>query len=175
LSERVLIRAKQIEQAILQCLQFVHGYDVENFHTENREDPNDGSNRTIKREVILHDRLSAAALRLNPDIPETAMDAALRILCDRRRAMPMVTANREVHDLIRDGVRVEFRDELIQGFCAEVSLVAMPNGDSAILNPAGFQHLSGKSRETIWLRAECPGHGGAGILPAASHSRGLMP
>ena len=46
---------------------------------------------------------------------------------------------------------------------------------SDILNPAGFQHLSGKSRETIWLRAGCPGHGGAGILPAASHAKTLMP
>jgi len=104
------ISEDQIEQAILQRLQFVHGYDVENFHTENREDPNDGSNRTSKREVILHDRLRAAAQRLNPDLPETAIDAALKTLCDRRRAMPMVTANREVYDLIRDGVRVDFRD-----------------------------------------------------------------
>lgn len=104
------ISEDQIEQAILQRLQFVHGYDVENFLTDDREDLNDGSNRTSKREVILHDRLRAAALRLNPDIPETAIDAALKTLCDRRRAMPMVTANREVYDLIRDGVRVEFRD-----------------------------------------------------------------
>ena len=52
-----------------------------------------------------------------------------------------------------------------------------PTGDGAtdILNSAGFRHLSGKSCETIWLRAECPGHGGAGILPAASHAKGLMP
>jgi len=41
---------------------------------------------------------------------------------------------------------------------------------SDILNPAGFERLLGKSGETNWHRAGCPGHGGAGILPAASHS-----
>jgi hypothetical protein len=41
---------------------------------------------------------------------------------------------------------------------------------SEILIPAGYRHLPGKVCETIWLRAGCPGQGGAGILPAASHS-----
>lgn len=50
------ISEDQIEQAILQRLQFVHGYDVENFHTDDREDLIDGYNRTRKREVILHAR-----------------------------------------------------------------------------------------------------------------------
>jgi hypothetical protein len=35
---------------------------------------------------------------------------------------------------------------------------------SDILNPAGFKRLLGKSGETNWHRAGCPGHGGAGIL-----------
>ncbi|MFZ9936904.1 MAG: type I restriction endonuclease [Luteolibacter sp.] len=100
----------QIEQAILQRQQFVHGYDVENFFTEDREDLDDGSNRSSKREVILHDRLRATALRLNPNFPESVIYGALKTLCERRRAMPIVAANREVYDLIRDGVRVEFRD-----------------------------------------------------------------
>lgn len=104
------ISEDQIEQAILQRLQFIHGYDVANFHTVDRDDLNDGSNRTSKRDVILHDRLRAAALRLNPDIPEDTIDSALKTLCERRRAMPLVAANREVYELLRDGVRVEFRD-----------------------------------------------------------------
>ena len=40
---------------------------------------------------------------------------------------------------------------------------------SDILNSAGF--LEGIREivvEPLWRRAECPGHGGAGILPAAS-------
>ena len=104
------ISEDNIEQAILQRLQFVHGYDVENFHTDERDDLNDGSRRTSKRDVILLDRLRNAALRLNPDIPQDAIDGALTTLCERRRAMPLVAANREVYELLRDGVRVEFRD-----------------------------------------------------------------
>jgi type I restriction enzyme, R subunit len=75
------ISEDQIEQAILQRLQFVRGYDVENFFTGDREDLNDGSNRSSKREVILHDRLQSAALRINPNIPETVIDGALKTLC----------------------------------------------------------------------------------------------
>lgn len=104
------ISEDNIEQAILQKLQFLHGYDVENFHTDDRDDLNDGSRRTSKREVILPDRLRNAALRLNPDIPQDAIDGALKTLCERRWAMPLVAANREVYELLRDGVRVEFRD-----------------------------------------------------------------
>jgi hypothetical protein len=31
--------------------------------------------------VILHDRLQSAALRINPNIPETVIDGALKTLC----------------------------------------------------------------------------------------------
>lgn len=58
------ISEDQIEGALLQKLQHVHGYDVLNCHTQEREDLADGSGRTSKREVILLDRLRAAAIAL---------------------------------------------------------------------------------------------------------------
>ena len=59
----------QIEQAMVQKLQHLHGLDVLDCHTENSKDLNDGSNRDNKRDVILVDRVREAAIRLNPDIP----------------------------------------------------------------------------------------------------------
>jgi len=100
-----------IEQAIVQRLQHLYGYDVLDCHTTDPADLVDGSGRTDKRDVILQDRLKEAAAALNPDIPEPAIDDALRELCDRRQAMSSIAANRELDSLIRDGVRVEFRDE----------------------------------------------------------------
>ena len=47
------ISEDQIEQALLQKLQHVHGYDVLDCYTENAEDLNDGSGRAHKRDVIL--------------------------------------------------------------------------------------------------------------------------
>ncbi|UUZ69639.1 hypothetical protein LP416_09730 [Polaromonas sp. P2-4] len=60
------ISEDQIEQALLQRLQHVCGFDVLDCNTANPADLNDGSGRTDKREVLLPARLKAAALRLNP-------------------------------------------------------------------------------------------------------------
>ena len=105
------ISEDDIEVAMVQRLQHVHGYDTLNCFTSDPADLNDGSGRTDKRDVILHDRLKEAATALNPGIPESAIDDALKQLCDKRQAMSSVAANREVDALIRDGVRVEFKDE----------------------------------------------------------------
>lgn len=100
-----------IEQAMVQRLQHLYGYDTLNCYTADPEDFNDGSGRTDKREVILRDRLKEAAIALNPGVPESTIDDAVKKICDKRLAMAPVAANREVDDLIRDGVRVEFKDE----------------------------------------------------------------
>ncbi|MGM0563573.1 MAG: type I restriction endonuclease subunit R [Pseudomonadota bacterium] len=99
-----------IEQAMVQRLQHLYGYDVLDCYTSDAADLNDGSGRTDKRQVILRDRLKAAAVRLNPEIPEAAIDDALDQVCDQRQAMATMVANRELDSLIRDGVRVEFKD-----------------------------------------------------------------
>ena len=99
-----------IEQAILQRLQDDYGYESLNCHTADPADLNDGSGRTDKRDVIFHDRLREAVVSLNSDIPEPAIDDALRQLCDKRQVMSAIAANREMDGLMRDGVRVEFKD-----------------------------------------------------------------
>jgi type I restriction enzyme R subunit len=104
------ISEDQIEQALLQKLQHVHGYDVLECGTADRENLNDCSGRADKREVFLLDRLKAAAVALNPAVPEAVIDAALEKLTARRPALAPVAANHEVYELIRDGVPVEFED-----------------------------------------------------------------
>ena len=65
------ISEDQIEQALVQKLQHLHGFDSLDCHTEDPEDLNDGSGRANKRDVILVDRVREAATRLNPRIPQT--------------------------------------------------------------------------------------------------------
>ena len=102
------ISEDQIEQALVQKLQHLHGFDVLDCYTESAEDLNDGSNRASKRDVILIDRLREAALRLNPDIPRAAIESALEKLCERRQAMTLIAANQEIYGLLRDGIAVTF-------------------------------------------------------------------
>ena len=108
------ISEAQIERALVQKLQHLHGYDVLDCHSEDPEDFNDGSGRAHKRDVILVDRLREAMERLNPDIPapvrEEALEKVLEKVLDRRAAMTRVAANQEVYGLLRDGIPVEFDD-----------------------------------------------------------------
>ncbi|MBW2690813.1 MAG: type I restriction endonuclease subunit R, partial [Deltaproteobacteria bacterium] len=105
------ISEDDIEQAMLQQLCDDYGYDTLNCFTADPADLNDGSGRTDKRDVILHDRLKESAQELNPEIPEPAINEALKLLYDKRQVMSVIAANREVDGLIRDGVQVSFKDE----------------------------------------------------------------
>ena len=60
------ISEDDIEQALLQRLQHLCGYNVLNCFTAQPDDLNDGSGRSDKRQVILAERLHAAVQRLIP-------------------------------------------------------------------------------------------------------------
>ncbi|MBL1141587.1 MAG: type I restriction endonuclease subunit R [Proteobacteria bacterium] len=105
------ISEDDIEQAILQRLQHSYGFDVLDCFTQDKDDLKDGSNRSDKRDVIFSDRLKTAALKLNSYIPESAIDEAIEIVMAKRHSMSTIAANKELDELIRDGVPVEYEDE----------------------------------------------------------------
>lgn len=124
------ISEDQIEQALLQRLEQVHKFEILRCHCKDPEDLNDNSGRTNKRDVILLDRVRAAAIALNKHIPQSVIDEALEHFADRRTAMSQVASNREVYDLIRDGVPVEFDDEKGQRQKDRVRLIDFNNQDN---------------------------------------------
>ena len=105
-----IITEDAIEQALLQRLQHLYGFDVLVCHTSKPDDLNDGSGRGDKRDVVLADRLKAACERLNPGVPAATLDEVVSRVMDRRGAMSPLAANRELDGLIRDGVPVVFED-----------------------------------------------------------------
>ena len=105
------ISEDDIEQALLQRLQHLCGFNVLNCFTAQPDDLNDGSGRADKREVILAGPLRAALQRLNPQAPASAVDSALAQLMQPRTAMSLVAANREMDGLLRDGVPVTYEPE----------------------------------------------------------------
>lgn len=66
--------------------------------------------RETKGDVVLRGRLRAALERLNPNIPSEGITAAIDEISRDRSAMALATANREVWQLLRDGVPVSVRD-----------------------------------------------------------------
>jgi type I restriction enzyme R subunit len=66
--------------------------------------------RETKSEVVLFPRLRAALERLNPTLPAEAISFAISEVARDRSAMSLAAANREVWELVRDGVKVSVPD-----------------------------------------------------------------
>ena len=92
------ISEDDIERAILGRLSSF-GYETLDCHTADLDDPNNGSGRADGREVMLSARLRRAARRLNPHLPDTAVERALARVSDERAALSAVATNRELDAL----------------------------------------------------------------------------
>lgn len=103
-----IISEGDIEKALVQKLTMEFGWQTLDCNTLDRNDLNDRSGRADKAEVVFHDRLRAAALRLNPTLPSTVIDEALATLTDPRIVLSLIAANREIDGLLRDGIPVEY-------------------------------------------------------------------
>jgi type I restriction enzyme R subunit len=67
--------------------------------------------RETSAEVILRPRLLSALRKLNPDVPDDALDKAVEELVKDRAALGMAHANRETYKLLKDGVSVTFEND----------------------------------------------------------------
>ncbi|MDD5222391.1 MAG: type I restriction endonuclease subunit R [bacterium] len=66
--------------------------------------------RETKAEAILTSRLRPALKKLNPGFPEDAFDQAIEELRRDRSRMSMAAANREIYNLLKNGVPVRLPD-----------------------------------------------------------------
>jgi type I site-specific restriction-modification system R (restriction) subunit len=67
--------------------------------------------RMAKTEAVLSGRLRAALEKLNPALPPEAITSAIDELTRNRSAMSMAAANREVHELLKQGIKVSVPDK----------------------------------------------------------------
>lgn len=67
--------------------------------------------RHSAREVVLVSRIRSALSNLNPDAPAAALELAIDEVIRDRAAMGAPAANREVHRLLTEGVKVVTKDE----------------------------------------------------------------
>jgi type I restriction enzyme R subunit len=67
--------------------------------------------RFAKSEAVLAGRLRAALERLNPKLPPEAITSAIDELTRNRSTMSPVAANREVHELLKQGIKVSVPDK----------------------------------------------------------------
>jgi type I restriction enzyme R subunit len=67
--------------------------------------------RETSAEVVLTSRLRPALKRLNPTLPEEAIELAVDEMVRERSLMSPVQANREIYQLLKDGVKVKYRSD----------------------------------------------------------------
>lgn len=96
-----------VEQVVLSTLE---GLGYTRLGADEASPDGSAPERDTYHEVVLEERLLAAAQRLNPTIPQDAIDDALRTL-QRRETPSLVEENRRVHQMLVDGIDVEFPTE----------------------------------------------------------------
>lgn len=66
--------------------------------------------RETRAEVVLLPKLRSALEKLNPKLPKEAIALAIEELTRDRSTLSPANANREIYKLLKDGVKVKFRN-----------------------------------------------------------------
>ncbi len=98
-----------VEQPAIQLMRDELGWEVVNAYGEWSSGKSD-LGRDGKREVVLTSGLISALQRLNPELPQMAIEGAVEEICRDRTALSLAEANREIDKLLKQGVKVSFPD-----------------------------------------------------------------
>ena len=98
-----------VEQPSLELLGTL-GWEAANLYSEWTAGRS-SEGRESEHQVILPPRLRSALERLNPDVSPEGIEKAIEILTTDRSKLLPVNANREVYDLLKDGVKVTVPSE----------------------------------------------------------------
>ena len=100
-----------VQATFAEHLEKVLGWDSVYAWNDETFGPNGTFGRSDTMEVVLTRDLRAALERLNPDLPEKALDEAIRDLTDFYDvSRSMLQHNRDFYRLIRNGVPLKYRD-----------------------------------------------------------------
>lgn len=99
-----------IEQPAIRLFTDGLGWQAVNAYDETYGE-NGSLGREHRGEVVLVSRLRPALAKLNPDLPAVALELAITEIIRDRSTLPLTAANQDVYKLIKDGVKVKFKDE----------------------------------------------------------------
>lgn len=98
------ISEDQIEKATIQV--FVENLGYRHIHCID----NDTTSRIHETDVLIKPLLKEKLIELNPNLPSTAINEAYEQFCQTRLDKSDLMANKEVYNLIKDGIRVEINN-----------------------------------------------------------------
>jgi type I restriction enzyme R subunit len=107
---------KLTEDTLVQQTTAAYLHDTlkwDSVYAYNNEDygPNSLLGRESDREVVLRRDLHTALVNLNPGLPPTAYQDAIRIITETSASQTITAANKDKYTLLRDGVQVTYRND----------------------------------------------------------------
>src|SRR5206468_4366024 len=99
-----------VQKTFADHLHDVLGWDSIYAWNDETFGPTGTLGRTDTRDIVLTRDLRAALLKLNPDLPESAIDDAIQTLTRHDFTRSLIQHNQEFYRSIRDGVPVNYRD-----------------------------------------------------------------
>ncbi len=102
---------RAVQQTFAEYLHQKLGWDSEYAWNHESFGPDSMLGRESTRDVVLTRDLREAIQRLNDDLPESAVDVAVRKLTGYNYARSTLQHNQEFHRWIRDGVPVTYKDK----------------------------------------------------------------
>ncbi|RKS55874.1 type I restriction enzyme R subunit [Gillisia mitskevichiae] len=99
------LNESHIEEADIQFFELMLGYKHKNAWEKKL------IGRESLKDVVLKEDLRTALNRLNPDLPKKCLDKAIYELTKSRATLTPVLANKEIYELIKNGVPVTFKNK----------------------------------------------------------------
>jgi len=130
------------------CLEWFRGLGYSTLYGPEIGPDGKAQERGGWSEVVLTGRLREAIVRINPDLPDPAVNAAVASVLRAESQNPL-TENARVHKLLTEGVPVEYRDDAGEIRHALTWLIDFdgPNrNDWLVVNQFSVRKLGGKTR-----------------------------
>lgn len=147
------ISEDDIERAVLGKLSKVEfDYDILKCDPDpnKRENLNDGTGRSSKKECVLPCVLKSSLLRLNPQIPEEVINEVMKSLVKDYTGTDIVATNYDLYNKIRNQIQVKVRRNGKEDFDF-VKLVDFDNPDNNTFTAVSQMWIQGK---VYWRRPD---------------------
>ncbi|QCE42393.1 type I restriction endonuclease subunit R [Psychroserpens sp. NJDZ02] len=132
------INESHIEEADIQFFELILGYK----HKDAWEKQLIG--RDSLKDVVLKDDLRIALIRLNPNLPKQCIEFAIDELSKSRASLTPVLANKEVYNIIKNGVPVSYQNKEGReenGYVKVLDFEDEENNDFLVVSQLSIEYL----------------------------------
>jgi type I restriction enzyme R subunit len=132
------LNESHIEDADIQLFELILGY----VHKSAAK--NDLIGRENLKQVVLKKDLRASLIKLNPDLPQDSIEHAINELSKSRVSLSPLMANKEVYQLIKNGVPVTFQNKEGReesGYVKVLDFENEENNDFMVVSQLSIEYL----------------------------------